>query len=533
MSPGPPSPTDLGEDRRRDLVSVVIPTRNRWALLARALASVLGQQGAELEVVVVDEGSTDETPARLAALTDERVRVLRNDSPTGVANARNRGIDAARGEWVAFLDDDDFWAPDKIRSQLDGCAAAGADFSYTGLVTTDAPLELRRVSAPAPTEGLERALLGMNVIGAPSSVMVRRSLLERAGGFDPDFSILADWDLYIRLSAAGRPAACEAPLTAYLTHPTNMHLDAPAAMEEFRPAAQQARGARQIRRRQARRRPLVGLDRRLPAPLRSSIQGRDAVSLAGPAVRAAAPRRPGRGDAGRGSTVRPRPVDATGRRGRRRRTSRRRRAGSTLSRGPGQRRRERREGVKPVSQAQEAGLARRTASPWSKANEYWADSRSARRSVAAVTAPSIVPGTSGSAAGSRSSRSKGEAAERVMREAHAAARLNHPGIVTLYELGSATPPRAARIWSASSSRARTCASSPPRGEALRPRGRRARRRALRRARPRPRLRRHPPRPEARQRPRPPGPHPERQGPPCAAGAARRLRDRRRSRTGRP
>ena len=234
MSPGPPAPPDSGADRRRDLVSVVIPTRNRWALLARALASVLGQQGAELEVVIVDEGSTDETPARLAALTDERVRVLRNDSPTGVANARNRGIEAAGGDWVAFLDDDDFWAPDKIRSQLDGCAAAEADYSYTGLVTTDAPLELRRVSAPAPTEGLERALLGMNVIGAPSSVMVRRSLLERAGGFDPDFSILADWDLYIRLSAAGRPAACEAPLTAYLTHPTNMHLDAPAALEEFR-----------------------------------------------------------------------------------------------------------------------------------------------------------------------------------------------------------------------------------------------------------------------------------------------------------
>jgi glycosyltransferase involved in cell wall biosynthesis len=202
-------------------------------LLARALASVLDQEGVTLEVVVVDEGSTDETPARLAALTDERVRTLRNDSPTGVANARNRGISAARGEWVAFLDDDDFWAPTKIRAQLDGCAAAGADFSYTGLVTTDPPLETRRVSAPAPTQGLERALLGMNVIGAPSSVMVRRSLLERVGGFDPGFSVLADWDLYIRLAADGRPSACEAPLTAYLTHPTNMHLDAPAAMEEF------------------------------------------------------------------------------------------------------------------------------------------------------------------------------------------------------------------------------------------------------------------------------------------------------------
>ena len=103
----------------------MIPTRNRWALLSRALASVLEQEDVTLEVVVVDEGSTDETPERLAALTDERVRALRNDSPTGVANARNRGISAARGEWVAFLDDDDFWAPTKLRAQLDGCADAG------------------------------------------------------------------------------------------------------------------------------------------------------------------------------------------------------------------------------------------------------------------------------------------------------------------------------------------------------------------------------------------------------------------------
>jgi glycosyltransferase involved in cell wall biosynthesis len=211
----------------------VIPTRNRWPLLSRALDSVLDQEDVALEVVVIDEGSTDETPARLAAVTDERVRALRNDAPTGVANARNRGISAARGVWVAFLDDDDFWAPTKLRSQLDGCAAVEADFSYTGLVTTDASLELRRVSAAVPAQELERALLGMNVIGAPSSVMAKRSLLERIGGFDPGFSVLADWDLYIRLAVAGRGAACDAPLTAYLTHPTNMHLDAPAAMEEF------------------------------------------------------------------------------------------------------------------------------------------------------------------------------------------------------------------------------------------------------------------------------------------------------------
>jgi len=213
---------------------VVIPTRNRWPLLSRALASVLGQEDVTIEVVVVDEGSSDETPGRLAALDDERVRVLRNDEPTGVARARNRGVEAAGGEWVAFLDDDDFWAPAKLRKQLDACAATGASFSYTGLVTTDPSLERRRVSPPFPAAGLERTILDMNVVGPPSSVIARSALLAEVGGFDPEFSILADWDMWIRLATAAPGAACDEPLTGYLSHPENMHLDAPAAIEEFR-----------------------------------------------------------------------------------------------------------------------------------------------------------------------------------------------------------------------------------------------------------------------------------------------------------
>ena len=216
-----------------ELVSVVIPTRNRWPLLSRALASALAQEDVAVEVVVVDDGSTDVT-TDLETAADERIIYLRNDSAIGVARARNRGIEKARGKWVAFLDDDDFWAPTKLRSQLLACAAEDAAFSYTGLVSVDPALSRRRVSFPAPPLGLERTILGMNSIGTPSSVMVRRALLEDIGGFDPAFSILADWDLYIRIAAMGRGAHCEAPLTAYLTHSTNMHLDADSALEEFR-----------------------------------------------------------------------------------------------------------------------------------------------------------------------------------------------------------------------------------------------------------------------------------------------------------
>ena len=93
------------------LVSVIIPTRNRAELLRRTLGTVLSQRLRELEVIVVDDASTDGTPAVLDAVADERVRTIRHPERRGVAAARNIGVDAAVGRWVAFLDDDDLWAP--------------------------------------------------------------------------------------------------------------------------------------------------------------------------------------------------------------------------------------------------------------------------------------------------------------------------------------------------------------------------------------------------------------------------------------
>lgn len=88
-------------------MTVVIPTRNRWSiLLGAALPAALGQEGVDHEVVVVDDGSTDETSDRIAAIGEQRLRVVRHDRSLGVGRARNAGIDAAQGAWIAFLDDD-------------------------------------------------------------------------------------------------------------------------------------------------------------------------------------------------------------------------------------------------------------------------------------------------------------------------------------------------------------------------------------------------------------------------------------------
>src|SRR4030095_14404386 len=98
-------------------VSVVVPTRNRSALLSRTLRSALRQERGDFEVIVVDEASNDDTPALLSALDDHRVRVLRHEIPRGLSSARNHGAEDARGEWLAFLDGGDPWGPGHVFSQ--------------------------------------------------------------------------------------------------------------------------------------------------------------------------------------------------------------------------------------------------------------------------------------------------------------------------------------------------------------------------------------------------------------------------------
>src|SRR5262245_33388702 len=140
----------------KPLVSVVIPSHNRRRLLERTLRSVLAQAAGDLEVVVVDDGSTDGT--RDAAGLDPRVVILRNDIPAGVGSARNQGIAAARGEWIAFCDDDDLWSPDKLMRQLAAADDAGAQWVYGGDVNVDDGLRVLS-GGPPPDPDTVLALL--------------------------------------------------------------------------------------------------------------------------------------------------------------------------------------------------------------------------------------------------------------------------------------------------------------------------------------------------------------------------------------
>jgi glycosyltransferase involved in cell wall biosynthesis len=205
--------------QRRPAVSVVIPTRNRRHLLPRTLASVLGQVGVELEVIIVDDASDDGTQRYLHELRDDRVRVERHERPTGPAEARNLGIKLAAGEFAAFCDDDDLWAPDKLAQQLDALRRQPeVRWSFVGTVLVDE--HLRVVGARRPPTGpqVARELLARNLILSGSSVVAATDLLLDVGGFDPSLALLADWDLWIRLALESPFAGCDRPLLAYVRH---------------------------------------------------------------------------------------------------------------------------------------------------------------------------------------------------------------------------------------------------------------------------------------------------------------------------
>jgi glycosyltransferase involved in cell wall biosynthesis len=214
-------------------ITVVIPTHDRRDLVLWTLRSVLRQRDVDFEVVVVDDGSTDGTSEAIASVADPRVRIIRHQEPLGVATARNAGSAAADGVWIALLDDDDLWSPDKLTLQLEAVQEAGSAWVYGGVVEIDPGGQVLRGGPPPSPQSLLSVLPRKNLMPAGcSNVMVRASELSAAGGFDPTLRHLADWDLWLRLARVGPPAAAEAPIVAYRLHPGQATLDPTGMVEE-------------------------------------------------------------------------------------------------------------------------------------------------------------------------------------------------------------------------------------------------------------------------------------------------------------
>jgi glycosyltransferase involved in cell wall biosynthesis len=200
-------------------VSVIVRTYNRGYILADAVRSILAQTMGDLEVVVVDDGSTDDTPAVLAQLDDDRVRVVRHETNRGVSAAGNTGIRAARGDLIAHLDSDDLWRPTILESLVDflgrhpeaDAVFCGLEIERGGRAASPPPATafdelLARLGDPDEilftARDMYLCLLETEPI-TPCTVLIRREVLQQADGYDESWRSGEDWELYLRMAREG------------------------------------------------------------------------------------------------------------------------------------------------------------------------------------------------------------------------------------------------------------------------------------------------------------------------------------------
>jgi glycosyltransferase involved in cell wall biosynthesis len=185
--------------------SIIVIVYNGEQYIERAVQSALGQTVADIEVIVVDDGSSDGSAARVGRIKDSRLRLVRQ-SNQGPSAARNAGIREAKSDWIAFLDCDDWWTTDKLEHQL-AVTARSTDVAlvYSGATTL---LENGSVLSEAVPRlrgaVLEDLLLGNYITGSSSSVLIRRDVLSELGGFRTDIHYGEDWDLWLRIAACYR-----------------------------------------------------------------------------------------------------------------------------------------------------------------------------------------------------------------------------------------------------------------------------------------------------------------------------------------
>ena len=190
------------------VVSVIVPTYNRAHVLPRALRSVTKQTYTDYEVIVVDDGSTDATADVVSELADlrGRVRYVKVDRNRGAAAARNRGIDEARGTYIAFLDADDEWTPTKLAAQVALFSTAPPEVGLitTGYILFDQGGRRASVNPPHPKEGdLSVAMIDFiagrqEIVGVFSTLMFKRSIIDRVGRLDETLRCWEDADFYFR-----------------------------------------------------------------------------------------------------------------------------------------------------------------------------------------------------------------------------------------------------------------------------------------------------------------------------------------------
>jgi len=206
-------------------VSVIIPAFNASRFISQAIESVLNQAFTDQELIVVDDGSTDDT-ASLVMKYGGKLRYIYQKNQ-GLSSARNAGIVKAEGEYIGFLDADDYWDREKLRHQvalLDSSPDIGVVYTALKVVDKDSR-EIEERGCLVRGRIFSSLLTENCVVGSCSSALIRRECFEKAGTFDEMFSASEDWDLWLRIAPYYLFDFVDLPLTFYRIHEGNMHKD--------------------------------------------------------------------------------------------------------------------------------------------------------------------------------------------------------------------------------------------------------------------------------------------------------------------
>ena len=215
---------------KKPTVSVIIPTYNRAHLIVRAIQSVLNQTYQDFELIIVDDGSTDNTEEVIRKFQeqDKRVKYIRHEKNRGGSAARNTGIKNAKGEYIAFQDSDDEWLPEKLKKQMEVFKDAPSELGVvsTGYIFID---ELNgdtgKQFIPKKKGWIYEELLAGNCVGTTSTILIKRKCFEKAGLFDENLPSCQDWEMWIRIAKGHQFDFIENPLVRYYIHKNRITTD--------------------------------------------------------------------------------------------------------------------------------------------------------------------------------------------------------------------------------------------------------------------------------------------------------------------
>lgn len=204
-------------------ISIIIPVYNGEKTIKQTIESVLNQTFKDIEIIVINDGSTDTTVDIVKSIADSRLQIFSYEN-AGLAATRNRGIRKAKGEFISFLDADDLWTPDKLEDQYKALKAnpqAGVAYSWTNYI--DHSGNLVRAGRRVKFTGwvYEQMLIG-NFLENGSNPLIRSQILKEVGDFDESLSAAEDWDMWLRLCATHKFACVEKPQVLYRVSPNSM-----------------------------------------------------------------------------------------------------------------------------------------------------------------------------------------------------------------------------------------------------------------------------------------------------------------------